>query len=76
MTEPAAYLSVHQAAEFLGISHTTVYRYIDRGVLPAVRAYGSAGPLRIPRPALKEMILTLPVVKSYGESDHVDDPPE
>jgi len=75
VTEPE-YLSVYQAAEFLRISHTTIYRYIDRGVLPTVRAHGVAGPLRIPRSALDKMIPAIPSPRAEldVEPDPVDDP--
>lgn len=75
MTE-SEYLSAYQAAEFLGVSHTTIYRYIDRGVLPTVRAHGVVGPLWIPRSALDKMVPAVPSPRPEleVESEHVDEP--
>jgi len=39
VTEPE-YLSVYQAAEFLRISHTTIYRYIDTSIVACSPPYG------------------------------------
>ncbi len=75
MTE-SEYLSAYQAAEFLGVSHTTIYRYIDRGVLPTARAHGVVGPLRIPRSALDKMVPAVPSPRPELDEEpaHVDDP--
>lgn len=41
-------LRVDEVAEYLGISRSTVYLYIDHGILPDVEKY-SPGVIRIPR---------------------------
>jgi excisionase family DNA binding protein len=41
-------LRVEEVAEYLGVSKSTVYLYIDNGILPDVEKY-SPGVIRIPR---------------------------
>ena len=36
----AGYISVRDAAEFLDVAESTVYRYVDEGRLPAIRVGG------------------------------------
>lgn len=43
---PTLHLSVAQAARRLGVSHSTVRRLVQSGLLPAAR-YGERGRLRI-----------------------------
>lgn len=52
MSEKAFY-SVSEAADFLGVSKTTMYRYLNEGVIKAVKLNGSLW--KIPVEALKKL---------------------
>ena len=49
-------LRVPEAAERLGISKATVYRWIDEGRLPAVQLGRRGSPLRVPAAELEEWL--------------------
>lgn len=51
------YLRIDEAAVALRCSRSSVYRYVDRGVLPAYRIGGSGhGPLRIRAHDLEQLL--------------------
>lgn len=52
MNEKAFY-SVSEAADFLGVSKTTMYRYLKEGAIKAVKLNGSSW--KIPIEALKKL---------------------
>lgn len=47
------FYSVSEAADFLGVSKTTMYRYLKEGAIKAVKINGSSW--KIPVGALKEL---------------------
>jgi len=50
------YLSIREAAAFLGVSREKVARLIKQGVLPAERSLLDGRRKRIPRSALQEIL--------------------
>jgi excisionase family DNA binding protein len=67
------YLSVADAANLLGLSELTIYRYVQRGDLPSVRL-SPRGAIRIPFSAIAEAPVGAPrTVVSPAVEAHAHD---
>ena len=56
MTTKPKYITIQRAAEELGITHWTLRRWIDQGVLPATQIGGPGKRLLIHKDDLNELI--------------------
>ena len=56
MTTKPTYITIQRAAEELGITHWTLRRWIDQGVLPATQIGGPGKRLLIHQDDLNELI--------------------
>ena len=57
-TDKPVYITIQRAAQELGITHWTLRRWIDQGVLPATQIGGPGKRLLIDQDDLNELIAT------------------
>ncbi|MBM7518247.1 helix-turn-helix domain-containing protein [Nocardioides nitrophenolicus] len=63
MTSKRAHISLQEAADYLGVSASTVRRYVGLGTLPAYRIAGSKL-IRVKRTDVEGLLKRIPTVES------------